>query len=215
MGKLKDRKLELQEERLGLYDEEGAYEIHNNDELSDAQVYQKYFQWLTYPLAEERSDRSYKFLLARLHSITFTHYVPNDGNRAYDGERLREVFVDDLGLGEYEFSLLIQRPCSVLEMLVGLSRRIPEMVSDKEPAQWFWEMIDNLDLSRYSDDAYYNEGGIVYVRDIVLNMMKRNYTYGGDGGLFPLRNPKKDQRKVEIWYQLQNYLNENYQIDGE
>ena len=36
----------------------------------------------------------------------------------------------------------------------------------------------------------------------------------GFGGLFPLKHAKKDQRKVEIWYQLQNWLMENYEFWG-
>jgi hypothetical protein len=216
MGKNKDRQIELQEINAGLYDEEGNSDAHNNDDQADAVVHQKYFEWLTSPLAEERPYKRYKYLLSRLHSIPFTHHVPNDDNRAYDGEHLRDVFIDAMGLGEYEFSLLIQRPCSVLEMIVALSIRIPDFINRKSPAGWFWELMDNLDLTRYSDDCYYTEGGVMYVRDIVHNFLKRNYTFNGNGGLFPLmKTQRKDQRKVEIWYQMQEYLNENYQIDFE
>ena len=43
-------------------------------------------------------------------------------------------------------------------------------------------------------------------------MLAREYSDNGHGGLFPLKNPKKDQRKVEIWYQMTEYINENYPI---
>ena len=214
MGKIKDLYLEQQERREGLYEEEGRVEVHNNDELSDAQVYQKYYKWLTTPLLEEVEGKSYTFLLTRLHSIDFSWFVPNDDNRAYDGEKLRERFIDDLELGYYEFSLLLQKPCSVLEMILGVSVRITDLMDDeREAASWFWEIMNNLDLKAYTDDQYTQLGGIIFVKDIITNMLRRNYTYYGNGGLFPLRNSKKDQRKVEIWYQMQQYLQDYYLVD--
>ena len=44
--------------------------------------------------------------------------------------------------------------------------------------------------------------------------VERRYKRSGEGGLFPLKNAAKDQRKVEIWYQLSSYLLENY-VDNE
>jgi len=38
----------------------------------------------------------------------------------------------------------------------------------------------------------------------------RRYSKTGKGGLFPLKHPKKDQTEVEIWYQMQQYVMENF-----
>jgi hypothetical protein len=32
----------------------------------------------------------------------------------------------------------------------------------------------------------------------------------GLGGMFPLEDPREDQRAIEIWYQMMAYINENY-----
>jgi hypothetical protein len=42
-----------------------------------------------------------------------------------------------------------------------------------------------------------------------MRLNRRLYTTSGYGGLFPLEEPKEDQRKVEIWYQMMAYLGEN------
>jgi hypothetical protein len=34
----------------------------------------------------------------------------------------------------------------------------------------------------------------------------RTYDRRGHGGLFPLQRSNRDQRRVEIWYQLSEYL---------
>jgi hypothetical protein len=48
------------------------------------------------------------------------------------------------------------------------------------------------------------------VNQILTNLVERTYQKNGKGGLFPLKQPAKDQRRVEIWYQMAAYLNENY-----
>ena len=44
------------------------------------------------------------------------------------------------------------------------------------------------------------------VDDVLETVIWRNYQANGHGGLFPLKNAKRDQTKVEIWYQLAAYL---------
>jgi hypothetical protein len=61
-------------------------------------------------------------------------------------------------------------------------------------------MIDNLELLPNS---------LNYKKLAVLN--KREYFPSGKGGLFPLENPREDQTKVEIWYQMHAYVMENYE----
>ncbi len=45
--------------------------------------------------------------------------------------------------------------------------------------------------------------------DILCHFMRREYDECGQGGLFTLRNPRYDMRKMEIWYQMMGYLEEN------
>jgi hypothetical protein len=186
---------------------------------SDEEIQDMYFHWLTDGLIKQK-EKSYLLLLEKLHTISFIWSVPNDDNRTRDGEILKQEFIEEAGLGLYELTVLYKRKCTVLEMLIGVSIRIDDIMDELEwtsseyAKYWFWELVGNLGLLEYSDDRYEKIGGNVFVKDIVQNMMLRNYTREGNGGLFPLFNTKKDQRKVEIWYQMHEYLQERYKIDG-
>jgi hypothetical protein len=39
-------------------------------------------------------------------------------------------------------------------------------------------------------------------------VIHRYYQPNGHGGFFPLENPQDDQRHVELWYQLNEYVME-------
>ena len=77
---------------------------------------------------------------------------------------------------------------------------------------WFWLFINNLKLQKYVN----NEEDTTRKKKfnwIVLNKFaKREYQADGKGGLFPLNSPDSDQRNVEIWYQMMDYIGENYDI---
>ena len=71
-------------------------------------------------------------------------------------------------------------------------------------------MIDNLDLSQFQDSTYMDFFPDDLIEDIVNAWMNREYLPNGQGGLFPLVRTKNDQTTVEIWYQLQEYILENW-----
>jgi hypothetical protein len=48
------------------------------------------------------------------------------------------------------------------------------------------------------------------IRERAERMVARGYDENGNGGLFPLKNPKEDQRKVEVWMQLNAYIIEKF-----
>ena len=70
----------------------------------------------------------------------------------------------------------------------------------------FWELISNLGLEKYSKRGW--KGTNVYFEiDEILNIwLERRYDEDGKGNIFPLKDPIKDQKTVEIWYQMQSYL---------
>jgi hypothetical protein len=182
---------------------------------SDHNIINEYFRWLCEIIKIDQPDKSYWLLAKALHKKEFFWTVPNDDNRGSDGKKLREEFADENGYLKYD---KLERPCSMLEMLVGLSKRMEDYMTDPEKGdrtdRWFWEMITNVGLLTCTDSEYYeyNDGAIDEVLDRVL---ERTYKRSGKGGLFPLKEPKKDQREVELWYQMCSYLLENYYIDGE
>lgn len=162
-----------------------------------------------------KNDSEYNMLLRRLHHHEFYSFIPHDDNRASDGLKLREIFFDTEG-GHMASSSLPDGPCTVLEMLIGLSFRMEIDLAVGENAktvsECFWELIENLKLLWAHDDAYFEEGAVEEIDSMIRDFLDRRYDADGTGGLFPLKNTKKDQRIVEIWYQMAEYLLENYQF---
>lgn len=65
-------------------------------------------------------------------------------------------------------------------------------------------MIRSLGLESM-DDLYFNRQ---YVVDKIQKFMNHQYESNGKGGLFTVNNPKYDMRFVEIWWQMNWYLND-------
>ncbi len=65
--------------------------------------------------------------------------------------------------------------------------------------------MENLHLN---DFRQVGESDIPVIEDIIHTFVWRTYNYNGYGGLFPLDDPKEDQRKVEIWYEFCAWVEE-------
>lgn len=171
--------------------------------MSSGNLDDRYFRWLYGLVADvkiRKGPHTHWNLLHQLFEIEFAWFVPNDDNRAEDGRELRvewasseEAQVD---------SHWASRGCSFLEMLIGLSRRL-EFQTEQDVVFWFWHLIGNMGLLGYNDRAIFAEEE---VQDRVFVVIWRNYDRYGNGGLFPLRYTQTDQRKVEIWRQMNEYL---------
>lgn len=155
-----------------------------------------YFEWLCHLVYSGNHDN----LLDLLFHKEFVWFVPNDDNRAVDGKDLRLEFLEQTEqTGDPEF---LQIGCSMLELLIGLSRRIA-FEADGMAREWFWKLIKNVDLSKYTDERPIP---VDRVDDILERIIWRTYKPDGIGGLFPRSKPEEDQRKVELWYQMSGYL---------
>jgi hypothetical protein len=168
-----------------------------------------YLVWLYNQVGDpaiENPARTYWRMLRQLYTKEFVWVVPNDDNRVEDGKDLRYEFVDQSGLTDVPLDW-IHLGSSMLEVLVGLSRRL-SFEADGEPRDWFWELIDNLNLHRYNDKRYdVKPETAEKVIDTVLDrVIWRTYSMDGRGGLFPLKSTTQDQRDVELWYQLSAYV---------
>lgn len=166
-----------------------------------------YWIWLRHLIGanDPESKRSKYFtLLWKLHETEFYWTIERDVNRSDDGKQLRSAFADATGK---DISML-DGPCSLFEMLIGLARRYDGEVGDINASNVpdiFWGMIKRLGLDGMVDDFYDPEK----VDHILMVLLDRTYEKDGTGGLFPLVNPREDQRKVEIWYQMQAFMIEN------
>jgi len=183
----------------------------------------EYYAWLCDIINVNQSDRTYWFLAKTLHRKDYYWSVPNDDNRGMDGLRLREEFAEEWinnSIDSYGWVRgVLDRPCSMLEMLIGLSRRMVDILVEPgekdQTERCFWELMENLGLDKYTDDEYFELRGTPRVNHIIDVVLDRSYKRNGKGGLFPLRIAKKDQRKIEIWYQMCAYLLENYYVKEE
>ena len=156
----------------------------------------------------------YSILFDLLYDVQFEWDpdIPRDADRAADGRYLRDRFSDESGMKMHP--VYLDWPCSFLEFMIALAFSIEEsmMYDPDEPSQdestWFWEMMDNTGLSKYDDETMQSSGMLGYMNamEIVNMVMRRRYDYNGYPGLFPLKKPVIDQRKVEIWYQANAYF---------
>lgn len=174
-----------------------------------------YFEWLCDRIeaGAVMPEQSYIQLCHALHSSVYYALVPNDDNRGADGIDLRQAYFSCTGR-----RVSMDDPCSVFEMLVALADRIAfqlegyDGVLQLNAKDYFWMMIRNLGLEKCTDDVLINEPDEMFVvRNAVEKLLNREYKPDGScGGLFPLKNADKDQRNVEIWYQMHRYLLENF-----
>lgn len=165
-----------------------------------------YFNWLYSKVAympNPTPSLTFYTLFRDLHSTEFVWLISGDDNRAQDGLDLRREF--------FRESLIHQDPvwndigCSVLEMLIAFSRKA-EFETDLDARDWFWIFLDNLNLSEFSDAR---KNTSLRTSERLNTFIYREYERNGKGGMFPLKTPSGNQKKVQLWYQLAEYLIEN------
>ncbi len=177
--------------------------------MTSNELNNKYFEWM-YQLVCDNQRLSYRKLLSYLHNVEFIYIIEMDGNRAKDGIDLRYRFGYEQGYDNQTISTLLDnRPCSILEMLIALAIRCEEHIMDdpdigNRTGQWFWNMIINLGLDSMHDSMFDEN----YVENVVSRFLDRKYKWNGEGGLFTIEHCKRDLRTVEIWYQMCWYLDE-------
>lgn len=165
-----------------------------------------YLRWLygqVAPVSARNRNKTYWTLFGQLYSKEFVWDVPNDDNRVVDGLALRYEFI-------YEKGLQVDREwlhlgCSMLEMLIALSRRLA-FEAEGQPRAWFWQLLQNVHLDTYTDAIVVSDKQREEIDEVLENIIWRRYDYDGNGGLFPLKHAHQNQRKVELWYQMSAYL---------
>lgn len=172
---------------------------------------ERYFNWLYSKIgavSNRNPSRSHWLLAEQLFRKPFLWFVPNDDNRIKDGQALRDEFLKEEGLKPRAIGKdWLEIECSMLEMLIALSRHCAYQ-GYGEPIEWFWRMLENLSIAQYNDDAIHPR--VQEAIDRIMNTINdRDYTSDGRGGLFPLRDPQMDQTKIELWYQMSEYLMED------
>lgn len=140
----------------------------------------------------------------------FYYLLANDINRYIDGLDVRNEYVDTTNN-----NLALTSPCTCLEMIYALAKRISNILYDPDnpmdnTQECVFCMLQNLGLLIFDDENFENYGGEERIFTILDRFLSRSYDFYGNGGLFPNINTEKDQRNVEIWYQMEEYIGKNY-----
>ena len=177
-----------------------------------------YYDWLCEEI--NLDDSLYDMLIFELYSIDFEWLIPLDSDRAYDGIVLREGFYNSRGID----IPTDDKPCSVLEVLICLAQRFNFLLDDDDRGDrtrlWFWEMIENLGLMKFSN-AYLDKpygrrlDKLNDIHTICDRWMKREFDYTGKGSPFPLDDPNEDQRKADLVSQMNQYVLEKHMYEDE
>lgn len=175
-----------------------------------------YFGWLKTLVEYFDTPIPHMQLFRRLHQNTFIPVIERDQNRADDGIALRDE-APKLLVPEETIST-IDSPCSFLEFLIALARRMNYIYArpDEDRTQdCFWTLLRNLGLDEL-DDSQYSYLGVAdeMVDAAVSRVNDRTFETNGYGGLFPLEHPRMNQRNVEIWYQMNQYMIEVLKNEG-
>jgi hypothetical protein len=179
----------------------------------------KYYEWLCNFVGVNQKNKSYYLLFKELYKTPFKWTVPNDDNRAVEGMELRRRFCEEEHY-PYKYAIAMSEELkgkiNILEVLIALAVRCDELMKDTKFSanieHWFWHLLDNIDLSKFTDEEFYTHFGVSEIEKILNIWINRQYKRNGEGGLFPIKDTKKDQRKVELWYQMSEYLVKNYYI---
>lgn len=161
----------------------------------------------------------YLSLCEVLQRTCFLSLIEFDENRTEEGKALRDEWADDTGgdISDLDDSLS-PYTCTMLELILVLARRMDyEMQDSKYEAgvgKWVMELLGNAGLATFRNDYFEMEPEYCEsrIRCILNDITCRNYICDGEGGFFPLENPRSDQRTEELLTQMNNYLAENYDI---
>lgn len=172
----------------------------------------RYFDWICC-IAMDGKAEDYQKLLRYLFEKDYRYTHPRDGNREAHGLDLRYRFGYLMEVSSTEIACeLDDKPCSLLEMMVALSITIEENVMrdfdiGDRTHEWFIDMINSLGINM-SDDIF----SYPVADAAVERFFNRDYAPNGAGGLFTLRHPNDDMRRVEIWYQAMWWIDEKLNI---
>lgn len=150
----------------------------------------------------------YHKLCEFLDTIPYRWSIDLDENRMLDAMTLREEYIDLHGGRGRAF---VNGEVSVFEVLVALSIRMEHICYDSEDdktGERFIEMIHNLAIQ--FNNLRWNDEVQKTVEERVRVWLDREFDRFGYGSPFPNKRAKEDQRKVELWYQMNKYIVDKY-----
>ena len=162
-------------------------------------------------------DFGYLKLCEKLMDTEFLPLLEMDKNRCHECRTLRIDFADIHGeKANVILDCILSENGTLMELLVVLAEKMAYDLGDSKyedgTGKWFMELLLNCGLIEACNNAFHYSGEEAYVQDILEVINQRKYGWDGQGGLFPLRWAKQDQRGLELIIQMNNYIEENYDI---
>ena len=164
-----------------------------------------YLTWLMKQVCDEGYERflDHRYLFEALDHETFRPRHPMDRSRMEDGLELRYRYIHETGN-----EAPIRDKCSLLEMMVALAMRCEEQIMidldvGRRVGRWFFYMVQSLAMPL--EKGYFTSPYTVMMAS--RRLRDGSYDPDGRGGLFYVPGFKGDMRTMEIWYQMQAYLN--------
>lgn len=170
-----------------------------------------YFLWLCRMVGIGHPEgKPYYMLCQQLHETTFRAMIPYDRNRAKDGLDLRDrYFRQTKSMPDV---MVLNRECTVLEMLVALALRMEFEDRDGTCQKWFYQMISNLGLDIFTDTLMGrdpDESTAASIKAALDDFMDRRYKKDGTGhNIFITYDSLRNMKFEEIYYQMARYLEE-------
>ena len=189
----------------------------------------RYYEWLVdQSQLDQDGEGGYSRLCEALFRTTFeSKSVFADANRVEEAWQLRNEWADSVAdsedvreelFSEFERTNGYGWYCSYLELLIVMARKIAyETLGGPYEAsigKWMREMMANCGMDEMTDGYFKKYGGEAYdkLEGVTRRITMRAYSWDGDGGIFPLMYPLRDQRRIELLDQMNDYLAENYDI---
>ena len=150
-----------------------------------------YFDWL---YAQAFNSYRWMTVMAELHNIPFfwDSAIEHDANRASDGIQLRRDYLFECGKGRESYDFDIE-DVSFFEVYVGLAKKMAHLLDKSLTSSMAYILrIGPFDAGMDREE----------VEEAAMRVMERDYDYSGIGGLFPLESAARDQRDVELIYQM-------------
>ena len=188
-------------------------------------VIEGYEKWLM-ALVQADEER-FSCLCHILHDMSFIPMLEMDENRCEDGLGLRIEYAEMTSENSMEEDAVIDMlddalgagECTMLELMTTLAERLRYEMTDSQyeagTGKWFMEMLVNVGLNQFDNRTLEDDPRGVSLADVqrrVYAVIFREYDINGEGGLFPLSWSRGDQRKTELLIQLNNYIEDHYDI---
>ena len=175
----------------------------------------RYFLWLCSDLSLHDTQDHWN-LLYQLYCKEYYYIHPGDAKLVDDTLELRAMFQS-----AWRSTISDETPVNVLEVIRYLSIRLSCMIADLSDREWFWILMKNLKLDKFSDLNFTKYGGSQTVNYRIAMWLTRRYNITGHGGLFPLSAIRffledrlfkngDDQTKLSTYEQMIAYVRTEY-----